>query len=459
VVGDLHGDVCVVVHGDKAAATIRYDHNLLRISPDSNGVHGLTLVDENYYLPCGTNHDHEILSPDDQTESAASGQLYADVLVAYSPEARSANGGTNGILSLINLAVLETNQAYNQSVVAHDLRLVHALETAQPETSDMGQVLGRLRSTSDGWYDEVHAARDWYGADFVAMITDTGSYCGMAYLMTNVSTSFASSAFSVTRDSCATGYYSFGHELGHNMGSHHDRDNASAGAYSYSYGYRTPNSQYRTILAYSPGTRIKYFSNPDVIYNGWALGIPDPDPDSADNARSLDTAAPTFTQFRQENGPKILFSEDFESGDFTTGGWTTSHMGRCKVNAKSAYAGNYGGRLKKGGVGTSACTFGSAETWIEAPSINTVGYSSVVVSLTARFLKNELACEYLELQWWDGVIWESCGTIENHGWAEYTFTLPVGATQNSNVRLRFQTNAKGRKERAEIDDIVVIGTP
>ncbi|MDA1266605.1 MAG: M12 family metallo-peptidase [Planctomycetota bacterium] len=460
VVGDPHGDVLIAVHGDKVAASIRYDHNLLRIGAGSNGVHGLTLVDENHFLPCGTNHNHEVRMPADVGLAEEGALLYADVLVAYSPQARSTNGGTNGINSLINLAVLETNQSYDNAEVAHDLRLVHTLETVQAETNDMGEVLSRVRSTNDGWYDEVHAARDTYGADFVAMITAGGQYCGIAYLMTNVSQGFASSAFSVTLDSCATGNYSFGHELGHNMGCAHDRDNASSGAYAYSFGYRTPNNQYRTVMAYSPGSRIKYFSNPDVTFNGFAMGIAHPDPDSADNARGLDTASPTFTDFRDEvTGPQVLFSDDFESGNFGAGGWTISDAGRCKVNGNSAYTGSGGARLKKGGVGTPACTVGTEETWIEAPSFSTVGFTSVDISLAAHFRQNELACEYLDLQWWDGLAWVSYATVEQHSWAEYTFALPAGATENPDVRLRFQTNAKGQQERAEIDNLVVIGTP
>ncbi|MDP6938589.1 MAG: M12 family metallo-peptidase [Planctomycetota bacterium] len=457
VVGEPHGGVCMVVHGDKVAASIRHAGKLLRIGPGSNGVHGLTLVDENNYLPCGTDHSHQVHTPDDLNESYAGAQLYADVLVAYSPQARASNGGLNGILSLINLAVLETNQAYNKSTVDHDLRLALALETVQDETSDMGQVLGRLRSTSDGWYDEVHAARNLVGADFVAMITSGGQYCGIAYLMTNVSQGFASSAFSVTLDSCATGYYSFGHEIGHNMGCTHDRDNASGGAYAYSYGYRTPNNQYRTVMAYSPGTRIKYFSTPLVTYNGWVLGIPHPNSDSADNARSLDTAAPTFTSFRSEK--QVLLSEDFESGSFAAGGWTVSDASRCKVKTKASHGGNFGARLKKGGVGTGACTVGTEATWIESPSISTVGYSSVQINLAAHFRNNTLSCEYLDLQWWNGSTWKSYATVEKHVWDEYTFSLPAGATNNPDLRLRFVTNAKGQKERGEVDDILVIGTP
>ena len=66
---------------------------------------------------------------------------------------------------------------------------------------------------------------------------------------------FASSAFSVVERGCATGYYSFGHELGHNMGLNHAReDSVGTGAYSYSYGYKWTG--YRTVMAYAPGTRI-----------------------------------------------------------------------------------------------------------------------------------------------------------------------------------------------------------
>jgi hypothetical protein len=289
------------IHGDAVAASIRYDHELLRIAPDpaASGVHALLLLDEDRFAPCGTGPQQVVSGPPvSGIESSAAAAQRADVLVAYSPQARSANGGTNGMLSLINLAVTETNQSYQNSKVAFRLRLVHAHETPQSENSNMSTMLNRVRSTSDGWYDEVHALRDQYGADFVAMIVRDGQYCGIASLMSNVSTSFASSAFSVTQDDCATGYYSFGHEIGHNQGSHHDRANGSGGAYQYSYGYRTPNSAWRTVMAYAPGTRLPYFSSPEVFFQGFVMGIAAPASNSADNGRSIDNAAPTFSQFR-----------------------------------------------------------------------------------------------------------------------------------------------------------------
>ena len=202
------------------------------------------------------------------------------------------------MLSLINLAVTETNQAYQSSKAVLRMRLVHTHETPQGESSNMNTMLSRVRSKTDGWYDELHGLRDQHGADFVAMIVRDGQYCGIGYLMGNVSTGFESSAFSVTNDNCATGYYSFGHEIGHNQGAHHDRANASGGAYPYSYGYRTPNGAWRTIMAYAPGTRIPYFSTPEVLFNGFPLGIAHPNPSSAHNALGIDNASPAFAQFR-----------------------------------------------------------------------------------------------------------------------------------------------------------------
>ena len=69
--------------------------------------------------------------------------------------------------------------------------------------------LSDLRGKTDGKMDNVHALRDQYGADVVAMIIEDPQYCGLGYVGPS-----ESSMFSVTKYSCATGYYTFGHEIG-----------------------------------------------------------------------------------------------------------------------------------------------------------------------------------------------------------------------------------------------------
>ena len=61
----------------------------------------------------------------------------------------------------------------------------------------------------------------------VSMWINNTDYCGLAWLMTSTASDFSSRGFSVVHYGCATGYYSFAHEMGHNQGAHHDRANAS----------------------------------------------------------------------------------------------------------------------------------------------------------------------------------------------------------------------------------------
>jgi hypothetical protein len=226
-----------------------------------------------------------------------------DVLVAYTPSARNAVGGAANMQSLINLAIAETNAAYANSQVAQRLRLVHAVEVNYIESGSFNTDLNRLRLPSDGYLDEVHPLRNNYRADVASLWINDSQFCGLAYLMTSVSSFFEAWAFSVVHHACATGYYSFGHELGHNMGSEHDRANAAGpGAYPYSYGYQAPDQSFRTIMAYNCPTincpRLPYFSNPAVFYNGQPTGVDYQSPSSADNARSLNDTALTVANFR-----------------------------------------------------------------------------------------------------------------------------------------------------------------
>jgi hypothetical protein len=233
-----------------------------------------------------------------------------DVMVVYTASARSAFGGTTAMQTLIDLAITESNTGYGNSDVTQRMNLVHTEEVSYNESGvSYSTTLSRLKGTSDGYMDDVHTLRDTYAADHVVLIFNNSAYCGMAYLMTTVSTSFASSAFALVHYSCATGYYSFAHELGHNMGSHHDHANASGpGAYVYSFGYQEPTGDWRTVMAYncpSGCTRLNYWSNPDVDYGGKPMGVGGTGSDAADNHKSLNDTAYTCANFRTCNIPGI----------------------------------------------------------------------------------------------------------------------------------------------------------
>ncbi len=244
------------------------------------------------------------LSPVQSTQPAspvAAGDSAAqiDVMVVWTPAAESAAGGVAAMRSLVDLAVSNANTAYANSGISTRLRLVHKAQVPYTESASISTDLSRLVSGGDGYLDSVQSLRDQYGADVVSLFgsgyTSSSGACGIGYLMSFVSTSFASNAFNVVDYSCAAGNLSFAHEVGHNEGMHHDPANASGTpAYSYSYGYVDPSCAFRTVMAYGGCQRVTQFSSPNVLYNGRVTGT-----STQNNALTLNNTAATVSNFRQ----------------------------------------------------------------------------------------------------------------------------------------------------------------
>lgn len=222
-----------------------------------------------------------------------------DIMVVYTPQALAAEGSVAAMNARIALAVAETNTAYANVGVTPRLRLVYANKTNYSETGNMSTDLSRLRSTNDGYMDEVHTWRNTYAADMVTLfVNNGGSYCGLASaIMANAVT-----AFQVTALECATGYYSFGHEFGHLQGLRHDMYvDDTLYPYTYGHGYTNPPKRWRTVMAYNNActdygtncTRLQYFSNPTKTYYGSVLGN-----SYAENYRVLNKTAYTVANFR-----------------------------------------------------------------------------------------------------------------------------------------------------------------
>lgn len=302
--------VTLAAQDSVAAGSIRADGHLYRLTYAGDGVHlleELPLVEPTAeHLPIPIDRPTAAGAEGGQMVSADDGST-VDVLVVYTPASRARYGGQAGIETLINVAVSETNTAYQNSLINTRLSLVATAEIGYSESGSMLDDLYRLQRKSDGHMDQVHAWRDTVAADTVTLIQEASDYCGIAYLMTSLSHSFESYAFSVVDSDCATGYYSFGHELGHNMGSTHDHANGNSALYPYSYGYWAPKPAsgylFRTIMAYNCTggcPRIQHFSNPNVYYGGQPTGVAyNNNPGTAaDNARSLNQASYTVANWR-----------------------------------------------------------------------------------------------------------------------------------------------------------------
>jgi hypothetical protein len=234
------------------------------------------------------------------TESAVSVDpnqpVTVDLMVLYTPAAEAGAGGAAGMRSEIALAVTETNAALERSGVLHRYRLVHTALTSYTESGSLGTDYSRLNTRNDGIMDEVFALSERVQADVVSLVVEraTGaSGTGAVMYSLDQDTSSVHLWNVIVRAALPR---TMPHELGHNAGLKHDRDNAADGSaiYSYAYGYRIPG-KFSTIMSYSncstaPCPRIPFYSNPDVDYSDTPTGVAD----YADEARVLRETMPVL---------------------------------------------------------------------------------------------------------------------------------------------------------------------
>jgi hypothetical protein len=316
--------VTLVVRDGVLAGNVSLPGAFYQVRPAGDGVHVVQQIDQAAFPD--EMEPIPVEAPDEApaaplSELADDGSII-DVMVVYTSEAANWAGD---ILAVIDLAVQETNDSYANSGIIQRVRLVHAAQVSYTQSGSISTDLSRLRNTSDGYMDQVHTLRNTYGADEVVLLVSypSSNVCGIAYLMDPVGTYFESWAFAVVDVDCATGYYSFGHEMGHNMGARHDwYVDDTATPYGHAHGYLNYTSSsnpypWRTVMAYNDEChdqgyycyRLPYWSNPTVSWYGAAMGvsegtstacaegIPHPICD-ADNRKTLNKTAYTVANFR-----------------------------------------------------------------------------------------------------------------------------------------------------------------
>ena len=267
-------------------------------------------------LPCGGCKVSSSLPPDPRragqvarTWRTGDANLI-DLLVVYPDEVLNEAGGESALSAAILGAVADANLCYRNSGLDLRLRLVHHAETNYDPSGVLNTDLERIKETSDNYMDEVHGLRDQYGADLVALLTTPSDTGGLANTMSSPSLNFEDSGFSVSVwDQIGAPSYTLAHEVGHNMGCLHNREDdetADGGqdydlfAFSFGKRWQDENSGYRTIMSYDNEaenfpTKIPYFSNPEVSY----LGVTTGNVGTENNAKVLSITAPYVSNFRQ----------------------------------------------------------------------------------------------------------------------------------------------------------------
>jgi hypothetical protein len=229
-----------------------------------------------------------------------------DVMIVYTPAARQwADTSGGGIANVIAQAVAKGQLALDNSNTILTMNLVYSAQVSYTESGSSYTDLDRLTNTSDGYMDDVHTWRDQSGADIVGLFTYVEDVGGLGWLL-NTTSGQPTYAFSISRIQQASWTYTYIHEMGHNMGCHHRKDQATEpgpGLFTYSAGWHwigNDSGKYCSVMSYEDGgySTVAYFSNPSILYQG----VPTGDAADGDNARTIREIKNVIAAYRQPAG-------------------------------------------------------------------------------------------------------------------------------------------------------------
>lgn len=316
---DRHG-----VYGSLSGNNLRYN---IHSNQSGEGTPNLTFVNQNHanfpeidlssdaLVPptmVATKPIMEQLSNDQQAiinDRFASGAMQARstirLLILYSPEFAN---GFNSPSARINQLISFTNTSFTRSNIPIDLVLAAAIQVNFNNNLNTGDTLD-LVTNAQGAFSNVEQLRDTHAADMVAVLSFSPGFSANGIAWVNGSN--PNFAFSSTRLSPGCCDSVFAHEIGHNLGSGHERNSVNPSnsacnfnftGYSCGHGNRN-NAQgsWGTVMSRLNSTVVNHvFSNPNLTCLGEPCGISQGQTNSADNFASFNMSRLLVANFRPD---------------------------------------------------------------------------------------------------------------------------------------------------------------
>ena len=260
------------------------------------------------------------------TQAEPTGPYTITVLAVYADDLVALRGSVAAVQTELSNKIAAANQAHIDSGTRVRLSLVATRKIAIPATMENDDALYEMTSAPVGDVD-LEVLRDQYSADLVTLVRPYNAYvnCGIAWVAgaggwgQSASNLFGYSV--VNAEPC--GPHVTAHEIGHNLGSAHDRETDFSdgeihqGAYPFSFGYRRKVAPaFATIMAYAEDEPwLGRFSDPTASACGAPCGVAD----QADNVRSINLMAKTVSEFRTAPGVATISDADMWETDPGTG--------------------------------------------------------------------------------------------------------------------------------------------
>jgi hypothetical protein len=330
------GDALFVFDRGGLVGHVHTPFGFFRVEGDRQGAYLVQQIDPQPERP----EPDDAVVPDDPAPSTAGRRPLAvddgrgiDVMVAFTRAAVDGLGGEDRARTTAEMLVTETSRALVRTGIGTTMRLVHVQVVDYEESNDSSIDLTRLRTANDGFLDEIHKARDAYGADLAVLITEQmAEFCGRGYVNRPIDN--GAFGFSVVKRACTSNGRTFAHEVGHNLGLNHDwYVTPSPGAFSYSKGHVSLEGRFLDLMAYydlctetkTSCTNLLHYTNPEMARNGYTTGVAQgtstacvertmPEvPCDADAAATLRRMVGVVARFRQSvtpDTPRVLFPED-----------------------------------------------------------------------------------------------------------------------------------------------------
>ena len=223
--------------------------------------------------------------------------IIIDIVVGYSYLIKNAEGGAKAAFALIKLHLAAANLVHRNSHTGIVINPKAIIELRVRASSSQGKELKRmrnaatkLRKSSTDPFDILLNRRHQTKSDLAALFTENFSdSCGLAYRLKKYvkSSAFRRYGVSVNAANCLS--YVLAHEIGHNLGCGHNREDAgkSSNILPYAFGFRSEAKALRTVMSYRCSKvscpRIPYFSDPTKKVRGIFLG----QKNRIDNVRSI----------------------------------------------------------------------------------------------------------------------------------------------------------------------------